>query len=1209
MITKVSLENWRTHAKSDFEFGRGTNVLVGAMGAGKSLPYTELALVKEGNIWKKQPIGEIVERSLKKSGKKEKRGNGAISTNENPFSIKVQTINPNTLKMEERQVSSFIKHKAPEELVKIRTRQGKKLVTTLDHSMLIFEEGKIKPMQCKDLKKGSFIPCPKKMVLKGSPDFIELSALLPEFRHTNRILDGLAEMKRGLSATTAAKETGVTKDTLANWRDRKYTHSPNLIIARRLSHAVPTKIRLSNEFARLCGAYVAEGFADYCPKKSRYTVGISNTDEKFLKLVRKDWKMIFPEIPMKCIQKRFLQANSAVASALFLRMFGHKAKEKKLPEFIFWFDENQLSDFLKMYFEGDGYISTTRPELSCSSKSVELVDGLQTLLCRWGIISRIRKVKRPQGKYYELLVLPKHIPIFAKHVSFLSERKQRALLTWCETIKTRKRWDGVDVIPNIANLLKNLTQEYSLGKRNNKKMRGISKELQIYRKKENLGREKLKRILNQIFENYKFKKKAFSNLEKIVDSDIFFDKIIEIEKIPATSEFVYDFGIEGTENFVAGLGNILTHNSSVTDAICFALFGTFPALQSKRVSLEEIITGKPNKMPETRVKADFEYNGETYSVERTIKRKGTNQAKLLQGKKLLAGPKTTDVTKAVEKILDINYNLFSKAVYSEQNQIDFFLRLSPRERKEQFDELLDLKRFEKARGNAVSLANKIKDRVSERKDWLEKQKQGFDEREFLEIKKKISEKEKANEGISEKVLRGKKQAANSSEKIRVLESKEKEFNKKKETLIELQAQLKEVKKIVDEAKAGKKSAEIQSDLEKETGFGKKFAEEKEKIEGEIKCLQEKANSVIREQGLNEEKLLQLQKSVKELEIAKAECPVCRKPLDAETKAGIIAHNEKEKKAIAIVESEIRKRAGEVKKDLEEKNRLKRAVEKKIDESREKELNLKALLKEREGLDKKELDLKEFEKQAVQLQKELDQINFDYDTLKKEREFFVETKAIADSLEKEKKSNDELIGQFKENLKRLEETKKQLSELEDSIMQLENALEKTIIFTNALKAMQSELRSMLVENINLAMSDIWQKIYPYNDFTTAKLEIEEGSYELKVKDRLGNWVRVEGILSGGERSAAALCIRIAFSLVLTQNLSWLILDEPTHNLDANAVSVLSRLMREQLPELVDQIFVITHDREMERAASATTYLLQRNKEIDGATKPEQIKPEA
>ena len=79
------------------------------------------------------------------------------------------------------------------------------------------------------------------------------------------------------------------------------------------------------------------------------------------------------------------------------------------------------------------------------------------------------------------------------------------------------------------------------------------------------------------------------------------------------------------------------------------------------------------------------------------------------------------------------------------------------------------------------------------------------------------------------------------------------------------------------------------------------------------------------------------------------------------------------------------------------------------------------------------------------------------------------------------------------------------------------------------------------------------------------------------------------------------MRVATSLVLTQNLGWIILDEPTHNLDANAVRELSEMMRSHLPQLIDQIFIITHDKEMENAASGKLYMLEREKGNDGATR--------
>jgi exonuclease SbcC len=95
--------------------------------------------------------------------------------------------------------------------------------------------------------------------------------------------------------------------------------------------------------------------------------------------------------------------------------------------------------------------------------------------------------------------------------------------------------------------------------------------------------------------------------------------------------------------------------------------------------------------------------------------------------------------------------------------------------------------------------------------------------------------------------------------------------------------------------------------------------------------------------------------------------------------------------------------------------------------------------------------------------------------------------------------------------------------------------------------------------------------------------------------------VEGETSGGERSSACLALRIALAFVLTQNLSWIILDEPTHNIDRRGVRELAITLREHLPGIVEQIFLITHNQELESAASAYLYILERDKDANEATR--------
>lgn len=125
-------------------------------------------------------------------------------------------------------------------------------------------------------------------------------------------------------------------------------------------------------------------------------------------------------------------------------------------------------------------------------------------------------------------------------------------------------------------------------------------------------------------------------------------------------------------------------------------------------------------------------------------------------------------------------------------------------------------------------------------------------------------------------------------------------------------------------------------------------------------------------------------------------------------------------------------------------------------------------------------------------------------------------------------------------------------------------------------------------------------YPYGNYETLKLDVEDGDYILQAKIPGGEWIDVEGRTSGGERSTAGLCLRIALALVLTGDLSWIILDEPTHNMDEKAIENLSVALGSYLHEIIDQVFIITHEPMLKKASSGTFYRFSRDKEENEPT---------
>ena len=78
------------------------------------------------------------------------------------------------------------------------------------------------------------------------------------------------------------------------------------------------------------------------------------------------------------------------------------------------------------------------------------------------------------------------------------------------------------------------------------------------------------------------------------------------------SEFKFAKGV----NVLIGIMG--SGKSSVMDALCYALFGTFPTLQQRKLKLDDILRDKPNQATSASVELDFVKDGAVYTVYREI---------------------------------------------------------------------------------------------------------------------------------------------------------------------------------------------------------------------------------------------------------------------------------------------------------------------------------------------------------------------------------------------------------------------------------------------------------------------------------------------------------------------------------------------------------------------------------------------------------------
>jgi len=391
---------------------------------------------------------------------------------------------------------------------------------------------------------------------------------------------------------------------------------------------------------------------------------------------------------------------------------------------------------------------------------------------------------------------------------------------------------------------------------------------------------------------------------------------------------------------------------------------------------------------------------------------------------------------------------------------------------------------------------------------------------------------------------------------------------------------------------------------------------------------------------NETKTKTLESDIELLEKSHANCPICTQELTSNHKEEILTKKVLEKEKLIELFARTKNNYTEKQKDYDLRNKQRDYFNRNV-EMFEK---LKLELNDSDKYNKLLLDNTNLEKEIVpkleKINKELENIDLNHKTLenkiriiddyeKKQKDLnnikqdfnnnkelltklqynpeeYTKIKEQLQKLTTEHQYKKEIIiekdKQLKEESFKLDQYKKLFENLtfsEKESLILGKYIDDFSIISNVAKKTQEQVRQYVVESINFIFQDLWQQIYPYKDFQNIRFNVNEGDYKIELFFNNEYKRELDEFISGGERSSIALALRIAMSLVMRNKLNLIILDEPTHNLDKKTVLQLSNLFNSYLPQFVDQIFVITHDSDLEQYAN-NVYHIERNKETDGAT---------
>lgn len=371
---------------------------------GKSIARWEPVLVRKNGVVRQETIGNLVESLIQK--------HGITHTDEELEGVKnpgLEVFSYNrSLRGEWARVSVAARKpfSRREHLYKLTTRSGREITVTADHSLITLRNGQIAAARGQAIQPGDAVPLPR--IIHESND-------APTHIHPHAL--------------------------------------PGVVWPATL----PTTIPITTPLLTLLGLTTSEGFV----KPS--TLTIYNTDPVVLKAIQTSAIAVGAHVaprntyPDHQIKGYNIQPN--VYARLFIALgAGGNSGEKRVPPIVFTLSKKRIAEYLRAYFEGDGTVSSK--DVSCTSKSKQLVSDIAYLLLYFGIIGRIHvKQKRATNShdtgdtYYELTVSgATQIKAFADHVGFLTKRKTDAL----RALLGKPENTNVDTIPTLAPVIKKL---------------------------------------------------------------------------------------------------------------------------------------------------------------------------------------------------------------------------------------------------------------------------------------------------------------------------------------------------------------------------------------------------------------------------------------------------------------------------------------------------------------------------------------------------------------------------------------------------------------------------------------------------------------------------------------------------------------------------------------------------------------------------------
>jgi exonuclease SbcC len=286
----------------------------------------------------------------------------------------------------------------------------------------------------------------------------------------------------------------------------------------------------------------------------------------------------------------------------------------------------------------------------------------------------------------------------------------------------------------------------------------------------------------------------------------------------------------------------------------------------------------------------------------------------------------------------------------------------------------------------------------------------------------------------------------------------------------------------------------------------------------------------------------------------------------------IIKEEIEKENINIDENELKYKL----KILEEKKKI-------LEEKKILKMKLISKIKDKESL----------EKMLNNITEEMIKLNFNEDNYKNKK---LNYEKLKEELMKLNGDLNRFYGQKETLLLSIKDRERRIREFEVQISEeqkLYRAIEKLKRVREALS--EKRLQAYLISASKNILENNLNEIITKFDLSFTSVEINPlNKYEITVLTNTGNRISSK-LLSGGEKIALAIGLRLSIAKAILSDIGFLILDEPTVHLDEYRKQELLNVIRNST-SIVPQIIVVSHDQEL---ISVGDYIIKVEKRNDNS----------